>query len=354
MTVNVCNLKKGQRDYSISFVRFIAMCFIVICHIMQRDNIATQVAGVRIEWAYWFNIGVQMFLFISGYLYGRKENIKPFLFYINSIMKIMVDYYIFILIMIVVMWCSSIVEITTGDILKMLMALGTVSGLEHLWFIPTILFCYLLTPFLIKILNIIDNGNSFFYWVKSILFCILFYIFLDMVVGIFTPEWVICYVLGLLYSRIEKRTYINRQIFTSIVVCFCLIIIPIQIKIDYFKVGGLPQGSYSTYYLNFVNFGHVFLGILMVLILRNVYKNIKVLNKIKNILNWSDKYSYDVYLTHHVFVQSAFACVEYISNRKIAIPLAIILTLLSAMVLYNISNYARNLLESKVHFLQRL
>lgn len=60
------------------------------------------------------------------------------------------------------------------------------------------------------------------------------------------------------------------------------------------------------------------------------------------ILNWSDKYSYDVYLVHHIFVQSAFGCVEFISNRWIALPLAIVLTILFSMLLYTVSSFVRN------------
>lgn len=66
-------LNKINKDYSISYFRFIAMCFIVLCHIMQRDVFSTSIAGANIKWAFWFNIGVQMFLFLSGYLYGKKD-----------------------------------------------------------------------------------------------------------------------------------------------------------------------------------------------------------------------------------------------------------------------------------------
>ena len=66
---------KKQIDYSVSFARFVAMCLIVTCHIMQRDNFASNINGAHIEWAFWLNVGVQMFLFLSGYLYGKKQKI---------------------------------------------------------------------------------------------------------------------------------------------------------------------------------------------------------------------------------------------------------------------------------------
>ncbi len=59
--------KEKNRDYSISCARFVAMIFIVACHVMERDDFSTNVCGAHISWAFWFNVGVQMFLFISGF-----------------------------------------------------------------------------------------------------------------------------------------------------------------------------------------------------------------------------------------------------------------------------------------------
>ena len=53
-----------DRDYSISFVRYISMLFVIICHIFQYF-------GNELAW--WLNVGVQIFLFISGYLYANKK-----------------------------------------------------------------------------------------------------------------------------------------------------------------------------------------------------------------------------------------------------------------------------------------
>lgn len=86
------NINGSQgKDYSISFVRFIAMICIISCHIMQRDGFSTYIYGARIEWAWWFNVGVQMFLFISGYLYGQKDKIDTVSFYKKAFPKILVD-----------------------------------------------------------------------------------------------------------------------------------------------------------------------------------------------------------------------------------------------------------------------
>lgn len=55
---------KSSYDYSVSLIRLIATIFIITCHIMQY---------LSIELAWWFNVGVQIFLCMSGYLYGKKK-----------------------------------------------------------------------------------------------------------------------------------------------------------------------------------------------------------------------------------------------------------------------------------------
>ena len=57
-------LTKNERNNTISWLRMLATLFIIICHVFQYYNM---------EAAWWFNVGVQMFLCISGFLYGNKR-----------------------------------------------------------------------------------------------------------------------------------------------------------------------------------------------------------------------------------------------------------------------------------------
>ena len=52
------------RDYKISVIRILAMLSIVVCHIFQAQN--NQIA-------FWLNVGVQVFLFMSGYFLLRAR-----------------------------------------------------------------------------------------------------------------------------------------------------------------------------------------------------------------------------------------------------------------------------------------
>ena len=122
--------------------------------------------------------------------------------------------------------------------------------------------------------------------------------------------------------------------------------VAIRIKFDYWSNGELPEilvGIYSTfrYYVKVV------LSMFLVVVIRKVYKKFESAEEEKKhiILSWSDKYSYDMYLVHQVFVLSAFGCVEFIENRWIALPLAVILVAFCGMLLNKISNLVKILLR---------
>ena len=61
---NILIDRREEKNASISLIRMVAMSFIIICHIFQTY-------GNELAW--WFNVGVQIFLIISGYLYCSKD-----------------------------------------------------------------------------------------------------------------------------------------------------------------------------------------------------------------------------------------------------------------------------------------
>lgn len=59
---------ESKRLVAISAVRLIAMVMIIACHILQY---------YKLELAWWLNVGVQIFLIISGFLSGIKTINDP-------------------------------------------------------------------------------------------------------------------------------------------------------------------------------------------------------------------------------------------------------------------------------------
>ena len=142
------NQYNNARDYSISLVRCVATAFIVICHMMQWADI---------ELAWWINVGVQIFLCMSGFLYANKKIESVVGFYNRTFRKILVDYWIVLIPVILLYFFFQRDLITIRTALEMILTAKTIQGGGHLWFIPYILLCYFITPFLVEYISRISK-----------------------------------------------------------------------------------------------------------------------------------------------------------------------------------------------------
>ncbi|WP_035904445.1 acyltransferase family protein, partial [Fusobacterium necrophorum] len=80
-----------NESYAISTIRVLAMLGIILCHFLQVNNNIL---------AWWFNIGVQIFLSMSGFLLSRKGKPEGYIFLKQRMKKILLPLYIFIFIVI--------------------------------------------------------------------------------------------------------------------------------------------------------------------------------------------------------------------------------------------------------------
>lgn len=69
------------------------------------------------------------------------------------------------------------------------------------------------------------------------------------------------------------------------------------------------------------------------------------------ILEWSDKYSYDVYITHMIYIKGVLSVLDLTDNYIVNILFMLILTALSAMMLHRLCEILKiimlNLAENK-------
>lgn len=327
-----------NKDYTISFIRIIAMLSIIICHIMQRANLSTTYLGLTIKWATWFNLGVQMFLFISGYLYGKRAKIDIISFYKKAFSKILVDYYLFVIVMIIIYLTFCRNDINVLGILKLITFSGTINGLEHLWYIPTILVCYLFTPIFVSISKYICNKAPKIRFILIIFTMLIIQLVTVLYFGYFSPAWINCYFLGSIYANVELEIR-SRKLFQNVIL-FLAIITNLLVLINqiYILPVEIPDAKIL---IGLSNYGHVFLGIIIAIYVRYLYSFLKNNEYLRKVLDICDVYSYDVYLVHHVFIQSPFACINYISNFFIAISIAILSTIIFAYILKKLSSILR-------------
>ena len=195
----------------------LAVISIIFCHSFEySSSIFINKGWILESIGNYLANGVQVFLIISGYLYGNRENTverpeeKLFLdsksrirFLIKNSLKILKDYWIYcILVIFPVYYLKEPLVLTKRKIIEVLITSDTISGVHHLWFIPYILFCYFLTPYLFDIKEYLKNKSK-----KSFIKGLLFVLFIIIIFSYFFKfyfiyEWICCYVIGFFVTDI--------------------------------------------------------------------------------------------------------------------------------------------------------
>lgn len=328
------------RELELDFIRVISMFMIIICHISAE-------AGMR--WGEYFNVGVMIFMLMSGYLSYRKDYGGKWIK--DRLKRILPEYFIFVSIYLLVTVLILHARYTAKQILVnlfVLQGLFTERGLPnilHLWFVTYILICYLLTPFAVKKMSRMD-------WKKLVLVAIILQIavILPRVIGIkIVFSRFIAYFIGLyiaahepasekeaLYKRIASKIAIPVLILNAI--RFAMELSGVQDK--------LPRSVDMALGLVW-QWAHLFLGILLFYALWNVgHIFVHSLSDGwgRSLLTLSSV-SYCVYVVHQVFVYHDYAITRYVSPYLLGILTALICIAVSTCVLYYLSDGFRKLLE---------
>lgn len=320
------------RDNAVSYVRCLAMLMIVLCHIFQYCDL---------ELAWWLNVGVQIFLVVSGFLYGQKDIGDSVEWFIRQAKKILVPYWIYCLFFICV--CMMKDNISFMSIIRLLTCSGVVAGVQHVWFIPYILFCYIITPFLLKIKKRYEERPLYITIIVFILLMILISVEGTLLNSFFRPPEVVCYVSGyliaILMQKTEKRT---MYILTAVSIAVASVLNGIRIYLKYFET--FPESEwFITFFSYFEKYAHSILGIALFLFLYMVFKGCKE----SVISRFSDKYSYYIYLVHHAFILGPFSLMAISSNGLLSCTIVVFLILVCARGLWFMTNEVNKLLVWK-------
>lgn len=315
-----------NKNVAISIIRMISLILIISCHILQ---------GLNNRWAFWVNIGVQIFFFISGFLYGNKKIDNIWEFYKKRIEKILIPLSLLIIIMIfaekIFFDISYSKLFLLGGILGMGAFNGNLSTLSHTWFISYILICYFITP----ILNVIFDSKIFKKNTKKLIYLIFFLQLLQIyrVVGINMP-WITNYILGYFYSKCctnlgEKRTY-EKFIFI-----ITLLVLPFGI-IYQENINIILPNITDQFKTLICDYGHVMLGSSLFIILYKFLCRINVKDNL--VLSYSDKYSFYIYLVHQIFILNVFSLLNLTDYLIVNIIIIIVVSNIFGIMLYSLYN----------------
>lgn len=295
-----------EESNAISMVRVLAMFSIVICHFFQAyDN-----------WlAFRFNIGVQIFFVLSGYLYGHKEVDKWIPWFIGRFKKLYIPCFIYCLI------ATTILTLTTNQSfsIKNYIAISAISGIDHLWFMKAIFICYITTP----ILQLFRKYPLLIY-ICLIILGIFEFGFLHIQQDRFS--WIWLYAIGYFFPLL-KEEYKNVLYILFIISALVISAVMIFVKCDHEIVE-------LWHYI-----GGIALCILPIVLLKK-YITIKD----NHWLNTLDSYSFYIYITHHIYLVGPLSFTAFIPNKILLILIVTLLIILSSIILKKISDYIIKLL----------
>lgn len=287
----------GKHDYAISAIRFVSMLMIIACHFMQY---------YEMELAWWFNVGVQVFFTMSGFLYGKKRIDKPLEFFYRQFKKILIPYWSIIIIVSIIHKLCFPGVFSWGKAISALFCIGRITGMEHLWFVQYILICYLLLPYLLYLREAIDALISEYKLLSIVLLCtaIQFVGFTFNGYGM-VPNRISCFVCGVMLATLEKRDFDVARI----IVCLA------AVAFNAVKIYGtyIVRIENNLIFDLFTKYAHGFLGVSIFLVLYGVFRSVKG----NAVLRFSDRYSYYIYLVHQIFILGPMSLMTLVSDRVV-------------------------------------
>ena len=322
--------KTANRDIRISIIRILAAIGIVICHILQEYG--NQLAN-------WFNVNVQVFLFMSGFLYGNKTIENKILWLRNRFIKILVPYYVFLGIALIAYIILKRELLSFSNIFTTIFCFQlfgeSITGLGHLWYIPLILLCYIITPILQIIRNKISKDKKYKILVLIIILivhCLIIIPTINMRYITSFLTYIIGYYISSSYQNNSKIKKFSSSIITIIAVLLIILEVIRPIFINNYIIYKII--SFLIYYRN------LFLGIAIFMILYNLIGKI-LKNKFyysNTVLSKIDSYTLYIYITHCIYILGPMSLLYITNNIIINFIITFIIIIISTIILKNISD----------------
>lgn len=124
---------KREKNYAFSLVRIVSIFLILLCHTCEQIGYTLGRSEKLGVFGNYCAVGVQVFLILSGYLYGCRRDIfkteSRIDFLSKNIKKILLDYYVYVFIILLPVYlCLKPGVITIKMVLGILTCSGFVGG----------------------------------------------------------------------------------------------------------------------------------------------------------------------------------------------------------------------------------
>lgn len=333
---------EANRDSAVSAVRLLALFMIVLCHIMQH---------FKLPGTWYLTAGVQVFLCISGFLYGTKRTDDGVRFFRRGAWKIVLDYWVLLLFVIPLYLAFKPGEHTVPSILNLFVfQYKGFQGLQHVWFLPTILACYLATPLLQRFAMRVNAFSTGRFLAETALLCAALQIVLDNILFGINAAWLFCFIAVYLISS-RKTAGRIRSLKTTTIVFFIAAAILNAAKIYINGWLPRPEADSAIYYFHVLleDYAHATFGIAVFFLAYAAFSAMRPARSkaISAVLRFSDRYGYDLYLVHYVWIEAPFGVVAMALTPCGDILVILFGTVISGMLLRLLSGWINRLIDAK-------
>ena len=303
-------------------IRALGAVLILLCHYTeQSSNIILKIL------AQFFNIGVPIFIVLSGFLFGVREGGKaPVTWYIKRIKRIYIPYELFVIILaIITIICGG--NVFTKDWVLLILGLQGVDvgvlGADQTWFITALLMCYLITPLIRLIVLKIQNS------IQNILLYSLILMLIPMLLSFIPPAYIytlfspICwyalaYLLG--YKFKDIRLTKKRALTAFFIICF---VFTVRLVVKALLDGSILYDRITVSYTKAIAAFCIFY------IAAFLFKS----RSANRLTLWISKISFEIYLYHYMFTVGPIRLFGLTSSWAIdSILITIIVLLISAIM----------------------
>ena len=332
---------EGERNWAISAVRLMALCMIVLCHLLQHYALSN---------AEYLATGVQVFLCISGFLYGTKQVNDGVTFFKRGAWKIILDYWVLLLLVIPLFLAAEPGDHTLMSVLGLFaFQYQGFNGLQHTWFLPTILACYLAVPLLQRFAARVNTFSTARFLAETALLFVVLQIVLDNIILGINAAWLFCFMIVYLLSS-RKTAGRMRNFRTATIALSVAAVVLNAVKIYINTCLARPVAGTWVYYFHVLleDYAHATFGVAVFFLSYLVFSAIRLerIKTIGTVLRFTDRYSYDIYLAHYIWIEAPFGVAAMALSPYGDIIVILLGTVLGAMLLHWLSQTVNKLIRN--------
>lgn len=318
---------------SISVLRVFAMVLILFCHIVQEHN------SPYIQMtAQFLNVGVSIFLILSGYLYGSKDIKESYgSWIIKRAKRILIPLYVFMLYLL-------IIYLINGNHINLINWIAYIFDLqgfqiyvhcaEHLCYLTIIMICYLITPLLNKNRSKMNKKYFKAFIPTLIIFEIIISYYINTQIGIYLI-YIYAYVLAYVIGYKWDKNISNKKLIISIILAGIAILIRLGGKVVF--------DDTILYNVIIVGYTQAIIALSILYVFIHYGKNMRYNRYIKYI----DSISFYIYLVHYMYIVGPLRTMGITNNFIVNTVITLIVSTVTAIILNNICKLIYKFLDNK-------